>query len=204
MDTHIQKRNVDALRNSNRLLSLAVIALSVLLFVTVTALIRSSGREKVVIVPATIDRPIAVQGDRVSEAYLEQWALWVAHLILDVSAPSMEVTKNALLKYVHPASLGALENKLDFESQRLRRDAASSQFFPTQVRVSTKTSTVAVVGQLDVYINERRTSSTSRSYAVQFDVANGRIFIKDFYETELDNVFKRKDSADVTPVAAVR
>jgi len=117
MDTNIQKRNVDTLRNSNRLLSFALIALSALLFVTVIGLIRSAGREKVIVVPATIERPITVQGDQVSESYLEQWGLWVAHLILDVSYTSIEVTRNALLKYVHPASHGALSNKLEFEAQ---------------------------------------------------------------------------------------
>jgi len=205
MDTNIQKRNVDTLRNSNRLLSLALIALSVLLFVTVIGLIRSAGREKVIVVPATIERPITVQGDQVSESYLEQWGLWVSHLILDVSYTSIEVTKNALLKYVHPASHGALSNKLEFEAQRLRRDASSSHFFPSHAVVSLKANAVAVVGQLDVYINERRTSSSTRAYAMEFDVSNGRLFLKDFYETDVDHVFTRKlNQGEAAPVASAR
>lgn len=205
MDTNMQKRNVDTLRTSNRLMSFAVVALSVLLFVSMVALIRASGREKLVIIPATIDRPITVQGDQVSQSYLEQWGLWITHLVLDVSYESMEVTKNALMKYVHPASHGALSNRLEYETQRLKRDAASSHFFPAQAVVSLKANAVAVVGQLDVYINERRTSSSTRAYAMEFDVSNGRIFLKDFYETEIDHVFKRKaKEGDATPVASAR
>lgn len=204
MDTQTQKRNVDTLRNSNRFLSFAVVALCAVLFVTVIGLIRSAGREKVIVIPAKIDRPVTVQGDEVSEAYLEQWGLWVAHLILDVSYASMEVTKNALMKYVHPASHGVLENRLEFEAQRLKRDASSSHFFPSHAVVVLKANAVAVVGQLDVYINERRTSSSTRAYAMEFDVVNGRLFLKDFYETEVDHVFKRKASPETAPVAAVR
>jgi len=203
MDTNIQKRNVDTLRNSNRLLSLAVIVLGITLLLAIAALSRSAGREKVVVIPATIDRPISVQGDIPSDAYLEQWGLWVAHLMLDVSGASIEVTRQALLKYTLPGSHGTLENRLDFEANRLKRDASSSQFFPSQSVVSAKANAVAVVGQLDVYINERRTSSSMRSYATEFEFKSGRLFIKDFYETELDNLFKRKaQPGEAVPVAA--
>jgi len=203
MDTNIQKRNVDTLRHSNRLLSLAVIVLGLTLLLAIAALSRSAGREKVVVIPATIDRPISVQGDIPSDAYLEQWGLWVAHLMLDVSGASIEVTRQALLKYTLPGSHGTLENRLDFEANRLKRDASSSQFFPSQSVVSAKANAVAVVGQLDVYINERRTSSSMRSYATEFEFKSGRLFIKDFYETELDNLFKRKvPPGEAVPVAA--
>ena len=192
MDSNTQKRNVDVLRHSNRLLSVAVIVLSVALIVAVVGVLRTSGNEKVVVIPATLERPVSVEGDKPSASYLEQWGLWVAHLMLDVSQSSIDITKDSLLKYTLPSSHGALENKLEFEATRLRRDAASSQFFPTQIVASPASHAVALIGQLDVYINERRTSSTTRAYAIEFQFSSGRMFLKDFYETELDHVFKRK------------
>jgi len=205
MDTNTQKRNVDVLRSSNRLLSLAVIGLTATLAVAMLGLLRSAGNEKVVVIPATLERPISIAGDQPSPSYLEQWGIWVAHLMLDVSASSIDITKDAILKYTHPASHGALENKLVFEAARLRRDASSSQFFPSQVVAAPASKAVAVVGQLDVYINERRTSSGTRAYAIEFEFSNGRMFLKDFYETELDHVFKRKTlPGDSVPVAATR
>lgn len=192
MEPQKQATNVESLRASNRKLSYALLGLIALLVVLGLALARSIGNERIVITPMTLERPFAVRGIRPSAEYLEELSLWLAHLMLDASPESIGINKQLLLKHAAPAARGPLSHKIDYFAERLKRDSVSTSFAPDQIASRPERLAVAIVGQLDTRVADKKTSSVTKAYLAEWEYVGGVIKIKDFRESELDDAFKPK------------
>lgn len=196
MDPRTQQNNIEALRASNRKLSYGLLGLVVIALLQGVALVRAIGNERIVVTPMALDRPLAVKGQRPSSEYLEELSLWLAHLMLDASPDSIATNKQLLMKHITPAARGAMSHKIDYFADRLKRDSASTTFAPSQVAVKPDRLGVALIGQLDTFISDRKTSSVLKAYLAEWEYSGGVISIKDFRESDLDDPFKAKpDSA---------
>lgn len=86
------------------LLSGSLLVNVVLAFLTV----RMSDRERVVLVPPTINKTFWVESERVSAEYLQQMAYFLMQLTLDVTPQSVDHQASVVLQYAAPASFGEL------------------------------------------------------------------------------------------------
>jgi conjugal transfer pilus assembly protein TraE len=174
------------LDTARRTLSLLLVALACSLLVNTVlafATARLISRERVILVPPTIQKSFWVESDRVSNDYLAQMAYFLMQLTLNVTPVSIEHQGKVLLQYASPASFGELRTALMTTAQRLKRDGASTFFSVQDMRVDERRLRVGVRGQLATFISDRRVSDVSKGYAIELEYVNGRIFLKAFRET---------------------
>jgi conjugal transfer pilus assembly protein TraE len=159
---------------------------------------RMSGRERIVLVPPTINKTFWVESERVSAEYLQQMAYFLMQLTLDVTPQSVDHQSSVLMQYAAPASYGELRSAMTATADRLKRDSASTIFSARDLVVDEATQRVGVRGQLTTYISDRRVSEVSKAYAIELQYTGGRVFLKAFRETHPNDPLETQSSATPT------
>ena len=180
------------------LLALSLLTNAVLALLTV----RLSGRERVVLVPPTINKTFWVDSERVSAEYLQQMAYFLLQLTLDVTPQSVDHQASVLLQYAAPASFGELRAAMAATADRLKRDGASTLFSTRDLVVDEATQRVGVRGQLTTFVSDRRVSEVSKAYAIELQYAGGRVFLKAFRETNPNDPLEIQSLPATTAAAA--
>lgn len=161
------------------LLTGSVLANGVLVVLTV----RLVDRERVILVPPTINKTFWVDAEHVSGEYLEQMAYFLMQLTLDVTPQNVDHQARVLMQYAAPASFGELRAAMLATAERLKRDGAATVFSARDLIVDEIRQRVGVRGQLTTFISDRRVSDVSKGYAIELQYAGGRVFLKSFRET---------------------
>ena len=180
------------------LLALSLLANVVLAFQTV----RLSGRERVVLVPPTINKTFWVESERVSAEYLQQMAYFLMQLTLDVTPQSVDHQASVVLQYAAPASFGELRAAMAATADRLKRDGASTFFSTRDLVVDEATQRVGVRGTLTTFVSDRRVSEVSKAYAIELQYAGGRVFLKAFRETNPNDPLQTQSRPATAPSTA--
>jgi len=186
-DRHLSEiSSLVAVLKRQQLLSLAALLLCALL-----AVVAVRKQTTVILEPPQRSKSIAVVGDRVDAAWLEEMGAWVAHMMLDASPHSIAWQQEQLLKWVHPASHGLLQQDMAVQARRLTDTNAATVFWLQQVAPDPERTRVALVGQLDTYVNGIKVPGSSRtqSYLVQFESKGGRMLIKEWREVPGDDIW---------------
>jgi conjugal transfer pilus assembly protein TraE len=136
----------------------------------------------------------------VSSEYLEQMGYFLMQLTLNVTPQSVDHQANVLLQYAAPAAYGELRTALLAASERLKRDGAATVFSAQDLIVDERALRVGVRGQLTTFISDRRVSQVPKGYAIEFQYAGGRVFLKAFRETSPNDPLETQPR----PVAATR
>lgn len=200
MNSDTAQRDVLSLRHNNRFLKLIVLSLAVALIIFSFALFKAIGNERIVVVPPNIDKSFWVQRDKVSAPYLFEMGDYVAGMILNVTPTNIEYKRDTLLAHTSPEYHGALKTKLELDGDRIRRDNATMVFWPKTITPKEDTMQVALYGGLQTYVNDRKVGDVEKTYLASFEFKHGRIVLKNFEQTPLDDPFKLK-SKETTNVA---
>ncbi|CAD5366877.1 IncF plasmid conjugative transfer pilus assembly protein TraE [Rubrivivax sp. A210] len=150
-----------------------------------------SRQSTVVLEPPTRTKTIAITGDRVDGAWLEEMGAWVAHMILDASPHSIGWQQDQVLRWTHPAAHGQLQQEMAVQAKRLIDANASTVFWLQQLAPDLDRQRVALVGQLDTYVNGVKVQGSSRtvSYLLQFEARGGRMLVKEWKEVPGDDIW---------------
>ena len=170
------------MRRRNRGLALTVGALTIGHLLALVVILNLLGGARTVIVPPSINKSFWVTRDKASSEYLEQMGSFIAWLVLDVTASSIDWKKDMLLGYVEPASQGELRIRQELEATRLKRINASTYFAPQQLVPSEDNQSVLVHGRLRTLVNNLETANDLKSYLVEFAYGGGRMHLKAFKE----------------------
>ena len=180
-------------RNDNRELKRLLLRQQAITFSLVGALLLLSlmllrHQPQVILEPPTRVSTLTVQGDRVDQNYLTEMAQYVAHMMLDVTPATIERRNDEVLKWVHPATFGLIQNRMTVAAKRLKDANATTIFWPSQVAPDPDKLRVAVIGTLETYVNGTRVQADkTQSWLLQFESKGGRMLIKDWKETPLDD-----------------
>lgn len=177
------RADIASARRASALLVL-LLACSMLANVALAALaMQMVGRERVVVVPPSINKTFWVESERVSAEYLEQMAYFLLQLTLNVTPQSIDHQSRTLLQYAAPAAYGELRSALTTAAERVKRDGASTVFSAQDLAVDASAQRVGVRGLLTTFISDRRVSEVSKGYAIELQYSGGRIFLKALRET---------------------
>ncbi|OYV02275.1 MAG: type IV conjugative transfer system protein TraE [Burkholderiales bacterium PBB5] len=148
----------------------------------------------VILEPPSRSKTIAVVGEKVDGAWLEEMGAWVAHMILDASPHSIAWQQEQLLKWVHPATHGQMQQEMAVQAKRLIDTNASTVFWLQQMAPDVERQRVALVGQLDTYVNGVKVANSSRTmyFLLQFEAKGGRMQIKEWKEVPGDDIWLTK------------
>jgi conjugal transfer pilus assembly protein TraE len=176
-------RDLKRLLLRQQVMSFALVGVCLLLGLT---LLRH--QPKIILEPPNRATTLTVQGNRVDENYLIEMANYVAHMMLDVTPTTIERRNDEILKWVHPATFGDLQNRMTVAAKRLKSTNATTMFWPTQVAPDPDNMRVAVIGMLETYVNGSRVQpDRMQSWLLQFETKSGRTLIKEWKETPLDD-----------------
>jgi conjugal transfer pilus assembly protein TraE len=169
-----------------QLITAGLVVLTLLLSVLVTR-----KQTTVILEPPTRSKAVAIVGDRVDAAWLEEMGGWVAHMMLDTSPHSIAWQQEQLLRWVHPSAHGQLQQDMAVEAKRLIQTNASTMFWLQQVAADPEHVRVALMGQLDTYVNGVKVAGSSRTqaYLLTFESRGGRMLIKEWREVPNDDIW---------------
>ena len=194
---------IAAALKKQQLITMMLAALSLLL-----AAVSMSKDHTVILEPPTRSKTIAVVGERVDGAWLEEMGAWIAHMMLDASPHSIAWQQEQLLKWVHPSAHGQLQQDMAVQAKRLIDTNASTIFWLQQVAPDPDRVRVALIGQLDTYVNGMKVAGSSRtaSYLLSFESKGGRMLIKEWREVPGDDIWltqalERAEAAKKHPAA---
>ena len=193
----------DLARTRRASLLLAGLLVSSMLSTLVLALLLASlaGRERVVVVPPTVQKTFWVEAERASPEYLEQMAYFLAQLVLNVTPQSAEAQSRILLNYAAPSAYGELRTAMAANAERVKRDGSSTVFSPQDLIVDEARQRVGLRGLLTTFISDRRVSEVSKGYAIELQYAGGRIFLKTFRETTPNDPLELQTRSGAAPSA---
>jgi len=142
------------------------------------------------IVPPVITKTFWVEDDAVSPEYLEQMGTYVLQLALNNTPSSAEYNARQLLKYVAPASYGALEKTLLAGARDMKENAATTVWSPSTATPYPEKNAVAFAGVRTTWIGEKRTSQEPKTYLIRFAYSGGRLFVRELSEVNQKDPLK--------------
>lgn len=167
-----------------------------------------SKRTTIILEPPTRTKSIAVEGDRVDAAWLEEMGTWVAHMMLDASPASVAWQQEQILRWTHPGTHAALQQRMAVQAQRLRDANASTVFWPQQVSADPANNRVVVIGQLQTLVNGARLDNAERTaaYMAEFESQGGRMLLKNWQQVATDDVWmtRANEAAAAASAAATK
>ncbi len=191
-----QRRDLDTANRAlgaQNLVICGLIALSLVLALTAFALV---GRERVIVVPPTVSKSFWVDKEKVSADYLDQMALFLVQLMLNVTPRSVDYQARTLLGYTAPEAYAELKTAMTVAAERLKRDNAVTLFSPVAMQIDEPGMRVAINGTLATYIADRRVTDVNKSYLVEFRYSGGKLYLAAFKETPTNDPFNTKTAAD--------
>ena len=188
----ISKKYLSASSNKSSEITFLRLAIGVLLLIILVegmVLQKTLGMEKTVIVPPQIEKSFWVSGNEVSKNYLEQMAYWYAGLALNVTPSTGEYQKQQFLHYATPADTGRLAAEMTLRLDFLNKNNTSTLFTAQTLNTDEKLMKVAIVGELDTFVGDKRAGARRTAFVVGFKYLNGRLYVSEFKETNEQDMF---------------
>ncbi len=182
MDYTKTAASVRVLEARQRTMGLIIVLLSLALLVACFTVLKMSGTEKTVIVPAGLNKTFWITQDRASNEYLEQMGGFIGWLVLDVTPQSIDWKKQALLTYMAPDAAADMKTRIELEADRLKKLNASTYFVIQALAPDERNQSVGLAGQLRTQINGVNTSAVDKRYIVEFEQSGGKVHVKNFKE----------------------
>ncbi|MBP9728915.1 MAG: type IV conjugative transfer system protein TraE [Gammaproteobacteria bacterium] len=155
------------------------LSLSLLLLVFLQMGLLFFKRERIILTPPEFKSSVWIERNRFSQSYLEEMALFFAHLLLDVSESNILPQGDIVLRYVAPESYGSFKTQLLSDENRLKKQQLSLQFYPQSLAFQ-KPLVVDIKGILKRYVGSKKISEAQETYQIQFGVRFGRLFLNRF------------------------
>lgn len=153
----------------------------------------ASTSEKILMVPG-ISKEMIIDGDKVSQNYLEETALLFISALLDLTPTTIEAKREIILKYASkrsPESLKSLQDYFAQASNNLKKFQLSTFFAPKKLYVDSKTLEVIAEGLLSTTFGKRGFEEREVKYKLSFDYVAGHLQLKEF--NELKKVLEKQD-----------
>lgn len=170
-------------------LRLVVGGLLVLCLVEGLLVLRTLGMEKTIVTPPNIEKSFWVSADGVSKSYLEQMAYWYAGLALTATKATGEYQKKLFLQYASPQKSAQLAAEMTSRLKFMEENSASTMFTAKSLKADEKLMRVAIFGDLETFVQDKRISIKPVVYVIAFQNINGKLFVNEFKETNEKDIF---------------
>lgn len=176
-----QKKITDYEYQRNKLLILSSVLLVILLLETICLLFKN---ERVIILPPEVRKEFWVEGNRFSPEYLEEQAVYMVHLALDVNQVNYPYNMEILMRYADVETCNYLREEFEKNYKKLKQNNASTRFDVKESVIYPDKNTVYVRGRKNNLVGSKSISSKEEIYKVEFKVFRGRLFLKELKQEE--------------------
>lgn len=144
-----------------------------------------SDREKVVLVPPSIQNKFWVSASAASPEYLSEMTVFFAYLRLNQTPESADTQRQLLLRYTDPRYFSELDNRLVAERDRIVSQHVSTAFYPVNIKVDAKSNSAKITGDLLSTIGSLSLPPQRVVYEIHYHYDNGRLWVADFEEMKV-------------------
>lgn len=176
--------SVGQLRQLNRYLMIALVAMSVAIAGMGLALYRAIGQKSVVLMPPVLSQQMTISDVMPDASYLQQMGLFLLSLRLNITPSNIENHFATFLTHVNSKAYGKISVALDKEKKAVEQGRITSAWYPHNQAINANDLSVKITGRLDKYVGNRKISSADHSYILVFDYTKGSLSITDYYQIE--------------------
>ncbi len=133
--------------------------------------------DRVIVIPAVLEKEFWVEGSAVSPTYLEQMGCFVGDLLLTRAPASADMQLTILMRHTDPSFAPILGGKLAAELVKLRKDNASYVFYRTKVVVEPYEKSVLLEGERTLFLGDKVLSKKIESYRLRFTNYGGQLLL---------------------------
>lgn len=181
MDYQHYQGSLASSKQLNKLLSIFCVCLSVSLIVMGFCVYRAIGYKSTVFVPPVLTQQMTISDVYPDRSYLNQMALYLALLRLNVTPSNIENNFNEFLKRVDSSIFNEMKHHLDQQIKEVQESRISAAFYPRSQKVNVDEKSVFITGMLTKFVGTRLVSSKEASFIFVFSYRNGSLTIKDYY-----------------------
>ena len=192
-NVQIQIQNVAIIRQRNFFAGCMALSLGCC-FLLSGKLVATSDR--IYMVPG-ISKEMTIDGDNVSQSYLEETALLFTSALLDLTPTTIDAKKDIIFKYASkrsPQSLKSLQEYFAEAINNLKKFQLSTFFAPKKLYVDSKKLEVIAEGSLSSTFGKRGFEERDVKYKLSFDYVAGHLQLKEF--VELKKVSETKENQE--------
>jgi type IV conjugative transfer system protein TraE len=171
-----KKKTLNLEYQRNTMLGLSAVLLATVLIQSICLLFRS---ERTIILPPEVKREFWAEGNRFSPEYLEEQAVYMAHLALDADKATFPYQTEILMRYADSEVCAHLRERFERRQKRLERNNASVRFDVSEATVYPESNRVKVSGNFTRFVGTKQTGGQQRSYEISFTVRRGRLQLRD-------------------------
>jgi conjugal transfer pilus assembly protein TraE len=136
-----------------------------------------------ILLPPEISRPMWVSNNgQVSAEYLEDMGLFIIQLVMNTTPVSVDYQSKMLKKYVCAEGYGSIDTLIRNNTEKLKRDSATTVFSPRTVLSDPTSGRVTMTGNLSVLIGDRRMSDEGKTFVLDFGNLSSKLCVKGLYE----------------------
>jgi len=185
MDVNYFKKNVEKMqRQRNIITTFCFIVLMSNLLLVILALTK---RERIIVVPPSVEKEFWIEGKKFSPAYLEQFGVFLAQLLLNKSPESISLQNRILLRFIAPDYLPVFKRALQKEKDEMIQKDLSYLFFPDQVQVFPDKKQIVLEGNRIAYLGTEIFLNEKQRYILNFAFARGSLLLKELKKEEIEN-----------------
>lgn len=166
------------------------------------AILTSTNTHRETLVPPTISKTFWIDDHEVAPEYLEQMAVFLLQLALNITPANADVNHAAFMRYVAPANFGEIQAGLRSQVAQLKQLNVSTAFYPSVVALHPDhPNTIAVSGIAVTWAADRRLPDRAGTYRLRFNYTGGRIHLAELVETNERTPFDHANTS-TAPAAA--
>jgi conjugal transfer pilus assembly protein TraE len=136
--------------------------------------------ERVIVLPPEVRREFWAEGNRFSPEYLEEQAVYMVHLALDVNQTNLPYNTEILMRYADSETCSHLKEKFEKDIKKLKKNDASTRFDVKNATVYPEKNIVHVTGRLISFVGSKLINDQQQTYEVRFKTFRGRLFLTGF------------------------
>ena len=138
-----------------------------------------------ILTPPVLEKSFWIEGNDLSQDYLEQMGLYVLQLNLNVSPNSVRYFGKKMLEITDPRAHPEITKRIDVTAGRLERDAVSTVLSPQNIFVDVKQhpNKIAFSGKLVTLLTDKRVAEFVKTYVIEFGWVGNKTVVVDFRET---------------------
>jgi len=135
-------------------------------------------KEKTILVPATLSKDVAINGDHFSLEYLEEMTLFFSDLLLDLTPDNIAYKSAVALKYIHPSHYHELKEYFKTEEERFKKYGLTTKFTLANIKITKNAA--EITGILNSKFGSESQQSKETVFVIEYIRSNQGLQIKSF------------------------
>lgn len=175
--------------SNQRIIAFSFIYLTIIIIGSITTNViqainnyRLQNEQKSIVTPMNFRAPFAISQNQGDASYLQQWALSLIALRVNVTPETVDAAHEQLLMFARPAAQNALKIKLAEDAKRIKDNNVNSAFYMTSIKVYPASNRVDVRGQLKTWIGDSKPYPELKQYILKFEPDAGISWLSNFGE----------------------